>query len=149
MKRFLALLAMVSIILTAFSVQCFAGNTRDESFLFQLPAEGYYTVINPGREKLDSTSTYVYYRLPDTGHVYFSVHGYSKPQYTDIRLLRNCTKNDSAIIYPGQQRRIKQFVYEWGYDYAFLGGAPSTGRGNTYVFGYWSPDCAGDYTPAN
>ena len=41
---------------------------------------------------------------------------------------RNCTKNDSAVIYAGQKRRIRQYVYEWGYPYAFIGLAPSSGQ---------------------
>lgn len=149
MKRFLALLAMITILLTVFSVQCVAGNTTDEVFCFRLPAEGYYTVHQLGREKLDASSTYVNYISANTGHVYFSVHGYDNSIYTNIKTLKNCTINDSAIIYPGQQRRIRQYVYEWGFDYAFLGGAPSTGIGDTLICGYWSPDCAGSYPAAN
>lgn len=149
MKRFLALLAMVSIILTVFSIQGFAANTTDTKFDFRLPAEGYYTVLNSGRRKLDASSTYVHYYSSNTGKVYFSVHGYNSNKYTNIALLNNCTINESAIIYPGQKRRIRQYVYELGYDYAFLGGAPSTGRGNTYIDGVWSPDCAGSYPAAN
>lgn len=149
MKRFLALLAMVSIILTAFSVQCFAGNTSNEIFAFRLPAEGFYTVSQLGAEKKNNSSTYVDYLSANTGHVYFSVHGYDNSIYTDIRTLTNCTIGDSAIIYPGQQRRIRQLVYERGFPYAFLGGAPSTGIGNTLICGYWNPDCSGNYPAAN
>ncbi len=149
MKRFIALLAMVSIILTAFSVQCFAGNTTDTVFNFKLPAEGKYKVVNSGRAKLDDTSSYVHYYSSNTGKVYFSIHGYNNITFSNITQITNCTINDSAIIYPGQQRRIRQYVYEWDFDYAFLGGAPSTGRGNTYINGVWSPDCAGTYPAAN
>lgn len=62
---------------------------------------------------------------------------------------RNCTKNDSAVIYAGQKRRIRQYVYEWGYPYAFIGLAPSSGQSGLTISGRWSPDSVGSDPYAN
>lgn len=62
---------------------------------------------------------------------------------------RNCTKNDSAVIYAGQKRRIRQYVYEWGYPYAFIGLAPSSGQSGLTISGKWSPDSVGSDPYAN
>lgn len=146
MKRIILLIACIATFITMLSTTCFASTTN-ESYFFQLPREGYYTVLNKGERKEDRSSSYVYYRSPAEGGVYYSIHGYPKENFDTQPT--NCTIGDSAIMYPGQKRRIRQYVYEWGYRYAFIGGAPTAGRGNTYVFGYWSPDCAGNYPAAN
>lgn len=149
MKKIFALIISLVMMLSMFSVCSVAGNIEDTEFKFKLPKEGYYKVINAGRRKLDNTSAYVHYYSSNVGKVYFSIHGYNSSKYSNIASLTNCTIDESAIIYPGQKRRIRQYVYELGYKYAFLGGAPSTNRGETSINGVWSPDCAGNYPAAN
>lgn len=125
-----------------------SANSADTSFNFKLPGTGKYTVYNSGRLKENDTSTYVYYTNGPTTRTLFSVHGGYYTTFGSYNELKNCTIGDSAEIPVNSQRLIKQYVYEWGYSYAFLGGC-----NNTYPYqnisGLWSPDSVGWYPSAN
>lgn len=128
-----------SIILTS------ANNHTDTNFSFNLPGLSYYAVLNSGRAKLDASGSYISSDSvnPSEGAL-FSIHGYKYSTFTSVSQIKNCTKGTSARIWPGQQRRIRQYVYEWGYAYAFIGGHAITSAGvGKSLTGVWSPDSVG------
>lgn len=128
-----------------------AGNYTDSSFSLTCPTYGYLVCEgNVYRKKLDSTATYVHcISGPSTG-VYFTVWGGIEISTNYSVPVANCTRYGQALIYPGQQRFIAQYVYENDYEYAHLGLLTryATDVGTT-VTGVWSPDSVGSYPYAN
>ena len=133
--------------LSALSLTAFAKNNHDVEFSYSMPNEGYYRVYGVGQRKEDASGSYVYsYSSNPAGGSYYSIHGGHTSSLANG--YTNCT-NDSAIIYAGQKRRIRQYVYEWGYSYAFIGLAPSSGQSSLTISGKWSPDSVGTDPYAN
>lgn len=151
-KRLAALvLAIATVMSLGFSVS--ANNNTDTYYVYYgLPSYTNYVVLTPGRVKMDTSSTYVYFYSTDnyylnTYGVQYSVHG----GWSSSTCIENCTSYvDSCVIRPSQKRLIHQNVYEWGYDYAFLGlSAPNSLVEGTSPDGLWSPDSTGTYPYAN
>lgn len=147
-KKLIVIMMLLTSIISSFAISASAKNNKDVEFSYSLPNEGYYKVYGEGHRKEDASGSYVFsnYTNP-SGGTYYSIHG----GYTESIEggYRNCTKNDSAIIYAGQKRRIRQYVYEWGYPYAFIGLAPSSGQSGLTISGKWSPDSVGSDPYAN
>ena len=124
------------------------ANSSDTAFGFTLPGSGSYTVYNAGRLKENDTSSYIYYTDGPGYRTLFSVHGYGYSTFNSINDVTNCTIGGSAEIPVNAQRLLKQYVYEWGFRYAFLGGCNNT-YPKQYIAGVWSPDSVGWYPSAN
>lgn len=145
-KRITVAMLAVTTLAVAFVMPASAKNNHDIEFSYQLPREGYYQVYGQGQRKEDDSGSYVYsYSSNPAGGTYYSIHG----GYSTSNAVTNCTKNDSAVIYAGQKRRIRQYVYELGYSHAFLGLAPTGGQSNRMINGKWSPDSIGSDPYAN
>ena len=138
-KKMIAL-GIVGAMLTSTGLNCVtAAETSDSKFSFELRAGG--AILTKERPKTDATGTYVKYNSGPSRGVNFIVYGVKK----DGKLV-NDTKG-TAIIYPGTQRRIKQYVYENGRRKARLGGAMTSQYGTAK--GVWSPDSVGNDPYAN
>lgn len=141
---FLATIMLMSAVVFSSS----AKNNHDVEFSYSLPNEGYYKVYGVGQRKEDASGSYVYsYSSNPASGTYYSIHGGHTTSLRDG--YTNCTKGDSAVVYAGQKRRIRQYVYEWGYSYAFIGLAPSAGQAGRTINGKWSPDSIGSHPYAN
>ena len=141
-------LLAIATLMSTFIFPSFAKNNHDVEFSYSLPNEGYYQVYGVGQRKEDASGSYVYsYSSNPAGGTYYSIHGGHTTSLSNGYV--NCTKNDSAVIYAGQKRRIRQYVYEWGYAYAFIGLAPTSGQSRRTINGKWSPDTLGYYPYAN
>lgn len=127
-----------------------ANNHTDTYYGFSLPHVPYFSVYEDGRLKTDASGSYVYSNPTNpTEGVRFAIFGHSKDYFNNESELRNCTKSTYAIVYNGQKRRIRQYVYEWNYTYAFLGGAGNDDFGFANIQGVWSPDSVGSDPYAN
>lgn len=147
-KKIITLFLTIVMLMSALSLTAFAKNNHDVAFSYSMPNEGYYRVYGVGQRKEDASGSYVYsYSSNPAGGSYYSIHGGHTSSLANG--YTNCTKNDSAIIYAGQKRRIRQYVYEWGYSYAFIGLAPTSGQSGLTINGKWSPDSLGSYPYAN
>lgn len=79
----------------------------------------------------------------------FAIFGSSTDDYVpDMNNLVNCTVGGSAKVGLGEEREVRQRVYERGFSYAYIGGS-SKGYPEEYARGIWSPDCIGSYPWAN
>ncbi len=151
MKKIISVVLCLLSIATLFIIPVSANNHTDTNFSFNLPATYKYIVNLNGRIKQDATGSYI---LSDSTNVsegaLFSIHGYNSQYPSSASQVTNCTKNTSARIWPGQARRIRQYVYEWGYTYAFIGGSAITNAGVGHeLTGVWSPDSVGSYPYCN
>lgn len=125
-----------------------AGNTTDRNFSFQLPVYNGIGIENNAREKWDDTSTYVCYKA-GPWDTYFMVFGSKTNENSpDVSTLVNCTIGGKAKVGVGEEREVRQYVNEWNFPYAYLGGS-SQYYPEEYAVGRWSPDCAGSYPWAN
>lgn len=137
--------AMFVFLNTVVFVSAEGSNNTDSKFSFTLPGTSFYSVLNSGRAKLNWTGSYISSDSvnPSEGAL-FSIHGYNSPTVPAGSQAVNCTKGTSARIWPGQNRRIRQYVYERGYTYAFIGASAITTAGvGKSLTGMWSPDSVG------
>lgn len=151
-RRFTVLALAISMVTCLSVMPVSASNNGDTSYTFSLPASNYYTYTTPGREKTDTSPSYVNFGSSSNGYVnaygvQYSIHG----GYNSSTRIANCTcGGSSCIIFPGTARRIHQTVKEDGYSYAFLGAsAPNSYVAGKTVTGLWSPDSTGSSPFAN
>lgn len=121
-----------------------ASNSTNSNFGFQLPVYNGLGVQPGAREKTDDTSCYVRYN-DGPWDTWFVIFGTNNPvTYPDINTLTNCTLGEKAKVGLGEEREVRQYVYEWYYQYAYIGGS-SQSYPEQYAIGVWSPDCVGSY----
>ncbi len=148
LKKGIATFLVTALLATgsAASVSAQTYNNKDQPFSFTLPGTNYYHVdIQNGQRKENDTGSYIYsYSSNPSEGALFSIHGGHSKSVSSVKDLTNCTKGGSARIWPGQKRRIRQYVYELNYPYAFIGGSAITDAGaNKNLSGLWSADSVG------
>lgn len=142
-KKLLAIFGVLILTLSFVMVPVSANNHKDEGFIFYL--DGVSASVTKMREKQDASSTYVAVDYTPSGGAKFSVLGVKLGNHGSTSV--NCTKNNYVILYGGQTRLVRQYVYERGYTLCELFGDVAKLKGKTY--GLWSPDSVGSYPYAN
>lgn len=138
-KRLVAALSAVLCLASFAGLSASAAETKDKVYKFNYIEKGwvYFTETRP---KTNTTGTYVSYLTGNTQPkgTYYSVWSAGE----------NDTRNGAGIIYPGQKRKLAQFVYEKGKRDCYLGVSPN-GYNSSEISGVWSPDSVGSYPYAN
>ena len=152
MKKVLALSLVMFMLLSAFVVSASAdADYNDKQFTILLdctsPNTYQLSTKNGTRPKGTDSAVYVYPQVGPGGGGKYRIYGTNDGSITTLALATNCTVLD-AIIYPGQQRRVRQYVNENGFSHAVLTGCYYYGNTGAAT-GVWSPDCAGNYPYAN
>lgn len=145
LKKTAVFLAAAMMAVTSFAFPASANNHGDTRWEFHFFTGNPEDINTLPRDKNDASGSYVDFRYCDYDQlVDFKVIG---------RLYNgnweDCTKNKGvATVSPGQKRRIRQYVYEWGYPQCFLSGdKQEDGQGSAN--GFWSPDSVGSDPYAN
>lgn len=150
MKKTSKWASRIMVVLFLFSLAIVAsaeGNIGDESFAFEFNTNRGVAWTS-GRNKTDDTSLYA--KVTNLGGAYYvkcygagSNHNYSSGSGSALpNYLHNATHGNAncyvTITSTGRDNYIPSFVYEDGYNYAYLVGQSVASYHN--VTGVWSPD---------
>lgn len=135
-KKASAILLVIAVFLSAFSIGAFAANNHDTGYSFTV-GQGWQARTEY-REKTNNTSVYV--------------KSLSGPTITYFYVLAPNGSNQNsgkgiAPISPGQERRIFNHVYENGWSTCALASINNPYSGQST--GVWSPDSVGKAPHAN
>ncbi|HBM79805.1 MAG TPA: hypothetical protein DD426_03050 [Clostridiaceae bacterium] len=123
-----------------------AANTADtpvQAYIGYAYSDGYDT---PARAKTNSTSVYI--RQDDPYSLWVRTFGYTPTGPNGTMEWTNQTKYGNAILGTGKWA-IKNYIYENGGRSAYLNITMAESGTWGWVWGAWSPDCAGTYPYAN
>lgn len=146
-KKLLAMLMTSCIMAGTMSSVAMAGNTRDTNIALTVPMDTY--VSTDGRQKTDTSSTYVYLtQVPQAGYIRCQVQGEREYNNSGMLIWYNETVGTNNVNLTTGEWFIRQNVYEHGGRNARLSFSLYAGNPGR-VIGRWSPDSVGSGRYAN